>query len=112
MKSTLIAIALCILATFHADSQDKPALQTNKNLEFSKFLNGVTYAYVLFTDELTTYISNNPTGPYAQALSGILDYLKQMGFSYVPWGGIKTLPQNLPSYCDLMVVSPLVENRR
>jgi S1-C subfamily serine protease len=84
----------------------KPTKQSNYNLEFSNFISGVKYAYLALSEEEVNFITNNPSDANAQALAGILDYLKDIGFSDVSWGKVANIPQNLSSLCDLAIVRP------
>jgi S1-C subfamily serine protease len=85
---------------------NKPNYQSNYNLDFSNFLSGVKYAYVTMTDQEATEITNNPKGGNAQIILGIIEYLENIGFSDVKWGGLSGTPNNLQSLCDLVIVGP------
>jgi hypothetical protein len=88
-------------------SQDyKPTSQSNYNLDFNTYLSGVKYAYVGISDDAVEFITNNPMSANSQAISGIIDYLKSIGFEYVSWGSFSNQPQNLSSLCDLVLVNP------
>lgn len=107
MKIKLLPFLFVLTTSLTGFCQNnKPNYQSNYNLDFSNFLSGVRYAYLALSDKEVTYITNNPTGGNAQAIAGILDYLKEIGFSAVNWGTVANSPQNLSSICDLVLVNP------
>jgi S1-C subfamily serine protease len=84
----------------------KPDYQNNSNLDFTNFLSGVKYAYVALADATVDDISNGKSPANASAILGIIKYLKEIGFDDVKWGKILSSNQNIPSLCDLVIVSP------
>lgn len=80
--------------------------QSNYNLDFSNYLSGVKYAYVVFDDAFVKNITDGNSSGNASAVLGIIDYLKDIGFDDVKWGSIKNLPQSFASLCDLVLVAP------
>ena len=62
---------------------------------------GTKYAYMVVTDKDIEFISDYPNGGNANAWAGIIEYLKEIGFTQVTWGTINNKPQNLSSLCDL-----------
>ncbi len=79
--------------------------QTNYTLDFTTYLSGVNYAYLIVPDNQIKFLTENPTSINSQAISGILDYLKDMGFAYVSWGSA-TSQISVSSICDVVLVYP------
>mgnify|MGYP001293421574 CR=1 FL=1 len=106
MKNTIsfLGIFLVVFLTITNGQIYKPSYQSNNSLDFSTFLGGVKYAYIFSSDEDIKTIEDNPTGGNAYAISGVISYLKAIGFTDVKWGTLKNLPQNIPSICELMLV--------
>lgn len=82
----------------------KPTYQSNYSLDFSNFLSGVKYAYLAMDEKYVNYITNNPRSGNAQAIAGVLDYLKEIGFPDAKWGTYSNTPQNFSSLCELVRV--------
>lgn len=82
---------------------------TNSNLDFTEFLNGVKYAFILVNDEFVTNVNNYPYGGNAKAISGIIKYLTEIGFSEVLWGSQLYFPDNTETLCDIAVIYPTWE---
>jgi Trypsin-like peptidase domain len=99
----------CYIFVFIAnlcDGQDyKPFYQSNSSQDFSRFLSGVKYAYVVLGDKDAKYIVDNPSSGNAFAISGLLSYLESIGFEDVKWGTAAKTPQHFASLCDQVVVS-------
>ena len=83
-----------------------PTSQSNHSLNFTNFLRGVKYAYIILGDKDFQDINNNLKSGNAHAISGLLSYLKALGFEDVKWGGASSVPQAYPSICELVLVSP------
>ncbi len=84
----------------------KPSYQSNYEIDFNLFLRGVKYAYVSLDDKDAQYIVDNPSSGDTYAISGLLSYLKTIGFEDVTWGTSANIPTNFPSFCELVIVSP------
>jgi S1-C subfamily serine protease len=95
----LLLILLTINLTGFCQYQE-PNIQSNKNIDFSRFLSGVKYAYLALNDNFVKDINYYDS----QAISGVIDYLKDIGFEDVKSGSIKDMPQILSSFCDLVIV--------
>lgn len=107
MKNRFTLLTIFMLVSITIFCQDfRPTNQSNYNLDFNLYLSGVKYAYLAMSDHDANTISDNPTGGNAQAILGILDYLKEIGFTDVRWGTFANTPQSLSSLCDLVVVYP------
>jgi hypothetical protein len=103
-------VIACLHFSSYSYSQDNtPTTQSNNDLEFSEFVSGIKYAYVALSDNDVKNIKNNSSGPNAQAILGIIDYLKEIGISKVSWGSVNNNPENIPSLCDLVMVFPTWE---
>jgi len=99
-------LSTLILLTGLCYGQDyKPSSQSNYSLDFSRFLSGVRYAYVLLDDKDAQYINDNPSSGNADAISGLITYLKAIGFEDVKWGVKANAPRNFASVCDLVIVT-------
>lgn len=83
----------------------KPSYQSNYSLDFSRFLSGVRYAYIMLDDKDAQYIVDNPSSGNVYAISGLISYLKAIGFEDVKWGIRANTPQNFASVCDQVIVS-------
>jgi S1-C subfamily serine protease len=106
MKNKFLLIAFLLVNAPNVFCQNfKPTYQSNYSLDFSNFLSGVKYAYLVVDEKDVNFITNNPSGGNALALLGVLDYLKEIGFSDVNWGTPANTPQNFTSLCDLVRVS-------
>jgi len=83
----------------------KPDYQNNSNLDFTNFLSGVKYAYVALADATVDDISNGKSPANASAILGIINILKKLVLMMLN-GQILSSNQNIPSLCDLVIVSP------
>jgi hypothetical protein len=101
-----ILILLFLTSNLILSQNSKPDYQNNSNLDFTNFLSGVKYAYVALADATVDDISNGKSPANASAILGIIKYLKEIGFDDVKWGKILSSNQNIPSLCDLVIVSP------
>lgn len=107
MKKTFILLLLTVSITITGVCQNfQPVNQSNKNLVFSEFLNGVKNAYIILDDAGLKKITDGETHANASAIEGITDYLKAIGINDVKWGSISNMPKDYPSLCDLVLVSP------
>lgn len=105
MRKKILLIAILLTNTFSVFCQEfKPTYQSNYSLDFSNFLSGVKYAYLAMDERDANYIIDNPSSDNAQAIVGVLDYLKEIGFSDTKWGTFADSPQNFHSLCDLVRV--------
>lgn len=106
MRNKFLLFAFLLTITISTFSQDfKPTYQSNYSLDFSNFLSGVKYAYLIVSEEDANFLTNNPGSGNVSAILGVLDYLKEIGFSDVKWGTPANTPQNFSSLCDLVRVS-------
>jgi S1-C subfamily serine protease len=106
MRNKILLFAFILTNTLCVFGQEfKPTYQSNYSLDFSNFLSGVKYAYLGMDEKYVTYITNNPSSGNAQAIVGVLDYLKEIGFPDAKWGTLANAPQNFFSLCDLVKVS-------
>lgn len=104
IRILIFVILIAILKIGYCQNA-KPTSQSNKNLDFTSFLSGVKHAYLAIDDKDFSYISSNPSSGNVQAILGILDYLKEIGFSEAKWGTFANTPQNFSSFCDLTIVT-------
>jgi hypothetical protein len=96
MKKGWFVLILSVLFSVNCRCQQvKPSFQSNDTLDFSTFLGGVKYAYVVF-----------PAKGDMQALDGIINYLTEIGFQNVKWGRLEDAPSNFSSVCNLVIVNP------
>lgn len=103
-KTFLLLLMLISLRLFSQDY--RPTSQTNPNLDFTSYLSGVKYAYIAVPETVAKTISLNPSDAYSYAISGIVEFLKKLGFSDVKWGTTDNIPNRLSSLCDLVLVFP------
>jgi S1-C subfamily serine protease len=107
MKKKFSLLLLTISITITGVCQNfQPVNQSNDSLDFSAFLQGVKYAYIISDDTGVKKITDGETHADASAILGITDYLKAIGFNDVKWGSISNMPKDYPSLCDLVLVSP------
>lgn len=105
MKNKLLLIAVLLLNMHSVFCQSyKPTYQSNYSLDFSDFLSGVKYAYVVVDDNFAKSASDGDN-PYATSvIHGELSYFEAIGFADVKWGSAANIPKNLTSLCDLVIV--------
>jgi S1-C subfamily serine protease len=102
----LICFAFILITAISSGQTNQPNFQSDKSIEFSKFLSGVKYAYISQTDEGIKFIKENPNGANAYAILGLITYLKDLGFEQVEWGYAANAPNDFPSLCDQVIVIP------
>lgn len=95
----LLIITLCEGQTF------KPSSQSNSSLDFSIFLSGVKQAYILLDETNAKNITNKPTSLNTQAITGVYNYLKELGFNNIKYGTVEQIPDG-ESLCDQVIVAP------
>jgi S1-C subfamily serine protease len=105
MKKIYILTLFIFITSFIFGQVYKPSYQSNYSLDFDSFLSGVKYAYITLDDDDVKYIVDNPRSGNAFAISGLISYLKTIGFETVNWGTRANTPQDLPSICELVIVS-------
>lgn len=110
MKILKILASLLLLTTFCFGQNFKPSYQSNSSLDFSKFLSGVKYAYILLKENHAKEIIANPNNGLSNAISGLVMYLKEIGFEDVEWGSVTNPPKDLPSLCELSIIMPSWDN--
>jgi S1-C subfamily serine protease len=89
---------------------NRPSSQSNPNLDFTNFISGVKYAYVVMNDNVMDDINKGIVSTNAWALLGIMDYLKEVGFYDVKYGKQSEIPQSFPSICDQVMIFPSYES--
>jgi S1-C subfamily serine protease len=107
MKPKFLLFFFVIFISLRVFCQNnQPAYQSNPNINFTDFINGVKHAYLLINDAAEKDISENHNIPESLILVGLIEYLKDIGFEDATWGSAKNIVQNYPSRCDLVLVSP------
>lgn len=106
MKKYKLIILLLTVTSLCYGQAFKPSNQDNTSLDFNNFLSGVKYAYIGIDDENFQYLKEYPRCSNANAILGLIKYLEYIGFENVNWGAGSSIPQNYPSICDLVIVSP------
>lgn len=105
MRNKILLLVFLLTNIINVFGQNfKPTYQSNHSLDFSRFLSGVNYAYLLVSDDFATSVSdgNNPRG--ASAILGVISYLEAIGFENVKWGTVSNTPMNFTSLCELVKV--------
>lgn len=105
MTNKIFLFVFLLTNTLGTFAQDfKPTYQSNYSLDFSNFLGGVNYAYIVVNDDFAKSISDGNNSSGASAILGVISYLEAIGFSDVKWGTATNTPQNFTSLCDLVRV--------
>jgi len=105
MKNKILLIVFLIVNAQSVFSQSfKPIYQSNYSLDFSNFLSGVKYAYIVVNDEFAKSVSDGNNSGGTSAILGVISYLEAIGFNNVKWGTAANTPANFPSLCDLVRV--------
>lgn len=106
MKTTFV-IFLCFFSIqIAAFGQNfNPSYQSNPDLNFSEFLSGVKFAYIVCNDEFVHSVTDGNNSAGGLAISGVISYLNSIGFQNAMWGTIDNAPNNLVSYCDLAYIN-------
>lgn len=106
MKTRILILAFLSLTFISANSQtNKPSFQSNQNIDFETFLEGVKYAYLLYSDQFVESVMSSKNISNAEAVLGFTNYLKEIGFEEVKWGRASDIPSYYTSLCDLTIVS-------
>lgn len=101
----LFSITLILKLTFCLGQNNAPSFQSNSSLDFSTYLSGVKYAYIMLPIDAKKYIDNTPNSGNAYMLSGLIKYLNEIGFENVQWGDGSNMPQSMPSICESCRIS-------
>lgn len=105
MKYKIQLLFYIIITGICKGQEYQPSYQSNQSLEFSKFISGVKFAYILLNDEDVQYIVDYPNSGNAYAILGLISYLEEIGFEDIKWGTSKNMPQNFESLCYQAIVS-------
>jgi S1-C subfamily serine protease len=106
MKNKILLILFLIVSAVSVFSQSfKPSYQSNNSLDFTKYLSGVKYAYVMVNDDFAKSVSNGDNSSGSEVILGVISYLNAIGFDNVKWGKEANTPKDFTSLCDLVRVS-------
>jgi S1-C subfamily serine protease len=106
MRRCVLSLSLLVSITITLPAQSQSlTYQSNKDLKFGDFLDGVTRAYIGLPEKKMEFIKNNPNSIDAMFLQAIKKWLEELKFVQIKWGEPNAIPTP-KSFCDLAIVVP------